>query len=93
MLYQSSRRKIESKLRSESMLLMKKWTVSDPSVYLDQKVKRTTETLYVGNLEFSTRVDDIYLAIGGINSDLVRVENGTIPRVNGKSKYGFIKLS
>ncbi len=39
----------------------------DPSVYLDLKVKRTTETLYVGNLEFSTSVDDIYPAIGGFN--------------------------
>jgi hypothetical protein len=65
----------------------------DPSVYLDLKVKRTTETLYVWNLEFSTSVDDIYLAIGSFNSDVARVENVTIPRVNGKLIYGFIKLS
>ncbi len=65
----------------------------DPSVYLNPKVKRTTETLYVGNLEFSTSVHDIYLAIGGFNSDVVRVENITIPRVDGKSKYGFVELS
>ncbi len=67
----------------------------DPSVYLDLKVKRTTETLYMGNLEFSTSVDDIFLAIGGINSDFVRVEKleVTIPRVYGKLKYGFIELS
>lgn len=65
----------------------------DPLVYFDPKVKRTTKTLYAGNLEFSTSIDDMYLAIGGINSDFVRVENVTIPRVNGKSKYGFIKLS
>ncbi len=61
----------------------------DPSVHLNLKVKRTTETPYAGNLEFSTSVDDIYLAIGGINSDLVLVENVTIPRVNGKSKYSW----
>jgi len=65
----------------------------DPSVYLDLKVKRTTETLYVWNLEFSTSVDDIYLAIGSFNSDVARVENVTIPRVNGKLIYGFIELS
>ena len=34
----------------------------DPSVYLDPKVKRTTETLYVGNLDFSTSDEDLYLA-------------------------------
>jgi hypothetical protein len=43
----------------------------DPSVYLHPKVKRTTKTLYLGNFEFSTSIDDIYLAIGGFNSDLV----------------------
>ena len=65
----------------------------NPSVYLDPKVKGTTETLYVGTLEFSTSVDDIYLAIGGFSSDVVRVEKVTIPSVDGKSKYGFIELS
>ena len=34
-----------------------------PAVYLDPKVKRTMETLYVGNFEFSTSIDDLYLAI------------------------------
>ena len=37
----------------------------DPTVYLDPKVKRTTETLYVRNLEISTSKEDLYLAVGG----------------------------
>ena len=38
----------------------------DPSVYLDPKIKRTTETLYVGNLDFSTSDEDPYLAVRGL---------------------------
>jgi hypothetical protein len=89
LLYQSSSRvKAQERINAAHEQL-------DPlaSVYLDQKVKRLTETLYVGNLEFSTSVDDIYLAIGGIKSDLVRVEKVTIPRVDGRSKNVFIELS
>jgi hypothetical protein len=42
-----------------------------PAVNLDSKVKRTTELLYVGSLEFSTSVEDLYLAVGGSDSDVV----------------------
>ena len=48
-----------------------------PAAYLDPKVKRTTETLYVGNLEISTSEEDLYLAVGGSDSSWLRVENVT----------------
>ncbi len=32
----------------------------DPAVILDQRVKKTTETLFVGNLEFSTSKQDLF---------------------------------
>ena len=65
----------------------------DPSAYLDPKVKRTTVTLYVGNLDFSTSDEDLYLAVRGSYSYWLRVENVTIPRINGRSKYGFVEFS
>ena len=63
------------------------------SVYLDPKAKRTTGTLYVGNLDFSTSDEDLYLALFDSALGWLRMENVTIPRVNGRSKYGFVEFS
>ena len=62
----------------------------DLAIHLNPKIKRTTKTLYVGNLEFSTSEEKLDQAIiGESNLDVVQVENVTlaIPRVNGRSKY------
>ena len=63
------------------------------TVHLDKKGKRNTATLYMGNLEYNASDDDIYHAL---NEEFlkVRVEDVTIPRLNGKSLgYGFVKIS
>ena len=71
------------------VLLNKGW-----SVYLNPKDERKTETQYVGNLDFSTCEEDLELAITGNSKlDEVQVENVTIARVNGRSKYGFVEFS
>jgi len=62
-------------------------------VHLDKKGKRKTATLYMGNLEYNASDDDIYHAL---NEEFlkVRVEDVTIPRLNGRSLgYGFVKIS
>jgi flagellar biosynthesis chaperone FliJ len=64
----------------------------DPAVYRNPKGKRKTATLYVGNLEFNASEQDLRQALDKIFKK-VRVENITIPRVNGRSKYGFIEIS
>ena len=52
-----------------------------------------TETLYVGNLAFDTTPKDLNKAIRWYMGHIAIVEEITIPCINGKSKYGFIKLS
>ena len=62
-------------------------------VHFDKNGKRKTATLYMGNLEFNASDDDICHAL---NEEFlkVRVEDVTIPRINGKSTgYGFVKIS
>ena len=61
-------------------------------VHLDPKGKRTTATLYVGTLEFNTSKEDLSELLSTIFK-IIRVENITIPRVNGLSKYGFVDIS
>ncbi len=64
----------------------------DPSVHLNPKGKRKTATLNVGNLEFNTNEQDLRQALDRIfkrNS----VDKITVPRVDGRSKYGFIEIS
>ena len=66
--------------------------VSD-KIHFDKNSKRKTATLYLGNLEFNASDDDICHAL---NEEFlkVRVEDVTIPRINGKSTgYGFVKIS
>ena len=64
----------------------------DPSVHLNPKGKRTTATLYVGNLEFNANEQDLRQALDRIFKR-IRVDKITIPRVHGRSKYGFIEIS
>ena len=64
----------------------------DDSVHRSLKGKRNTATLYVGNLEFNTSEDDLRDKFNTIFKRL-RLEKVTIPRVNGRSKYGFIDIS
>ena len=62
------------------------------SVHYSQKCKRNTAALYVGNLEFNTSEDDLSESLRTIFKR-IRLEKVTIPRVNGRSKYGFIDIS
>ena len=62
----------------------------DDSVHHSLKGKRNTATLYVGNLNASK--EDLRESLSNIFKR-IRVENITIPRVNGLSKYGFIGIS
>ena len=64
----------------------------DDSVHHSLKGKRNTATLYVGNLEFNTSEDDLRDKLNTI-FERIRLEKVTIPRVNGRSKYGFIDIS
>ncbi len=64
----------------------------DPSVHFNPKGKRETATLYVGNLEINANEQDLRQALDRIFKR-IRVDNITIPRVDGRSKYGFIEIS
>ena len=62
----------------------------DQAVHFKPQGKRTTATLYVGNLEFNASEQDLRKALDRLFQK-VRVEEVTIPRVNGRSKYRFIE--
>ena len=64
----------------------------DQAAHFKPQGKRTTVTLYVGNLEFNASKQDLRKALDRLFKK-VRVEEVTIPRVNGRSKYGFIGIS
>ncbi len=64
----------------------------DPSVHLNPKGKRKTATLHVGNLEFNANEQDLRQALDRFLKR-IRVDKITIPRVDGRSKYGFIEIS
>ena len=53
---------------------------------------RSTVTLYVGNIEFNVTEEDLRESLEN-RLGLIVVENITIPRVNGKSMYGFFEFS
>ena len=64
----------------------------NPSVHLNQQGKRNTATLYVGNLEFNTSEQDLRKSLDRFFKR-IKVEKITIPKVQGRSKYGFIEIS
>ena len=64
----------------------------DPSVHLNPKGKRKTATLNVGNLEFNANEQDLRQALDRFFKR-IHVDKITIPRVDGRSKYGFIEIS
>jgi hypothetical protein len=64
----------------------------DLSVHLNPEGKRNTATLYVGNLDYDASEQDLSESLDTVFRK-VRVENITIPRVQGRSKYGFIEIS
>jgi hypothetical protein len=53
---------------------------------------RSTATLYVGNIELNATEDDLRESLEDCLGYRIAIEKITIPRVNGKSMYGFIKL-
>ena len=63
-----------------------------PAVHSNPKGKRTYATLYVGNLAFNASEEDLRAKLSTI-SKRIRLDKVTIPRVNGRSKYGFIDIS
>jgi hypothetical protein len=64
----------------------------DQAVHFKSRGERKHATLYVGNLEFNASEQDLRKALDRLFKK-VRVEEVTIPRVNGRSKYGFIEIS
>ena len=64
----------------------------DQAVHFKPQGERKHATLYVGNLEFNASEQDLRKVLDRLFKK-VRVEKVTIPRVNGRSKYGFIEIS
>ena len=62
------------------------------SVHLNSRGKRDTATLYVGNIDYNASEQDLSNALDKIFKR-IHVEKVTIPRVNGRSMYGFIEIS
>ncbi len=62
-------------------------------IHFDQRGKRTTATLYVGNLEFKASTKDLQDALNA-EFDQIRVEDVVIPRKDSRSRgHAFITLS
>jgi hypothetical protein len=64
----------------------------DLSVHLNPQGKRKTATLYVGSLAFNASEQDLGESLDKVFRR-IRVEKITIPKVQGRSKYGFIEIS
>ncbi len=63
------------------------------SAHYNLKGPRNTTTLYLGNLDCNASEEDIANALVPNFSPEVSIEDITIPRVNGRSLYGFIDIS
>ena len=62
-------------------------------IHFDQRGKRTTATLYVGNLEFKASTKDLQEALDRVFHK-IHVEDFVIPRKDGRSRgYAFVTLS
>ena len=64
----------------------------DLSEHLNPQGKRKTATLYVGNLAYNASVQDLSESLDEVFRK-IRVEKITVPKVQGRSKYGFIEIS
>ncbi len=63
------------------------------TIHFNQRGKRTTATLYVGNLEFKAFTKDLKDALD-TKFDEISVEDFVIPRKDGRSRgYAFVTLS
>ena len=62
------------------------------NIHFDLNRQRNTTTLYLGNLDYNASEQDVSEALAPI-FQMIRVENVTIPNVNGRSVYGFIDIS
>ena len=62
------------------------------SVHSNPQEPRDTRTLYVGNIDYNASEEDLREALDPVFKQ-IRVEKVTIPRVNGRSLYGFIEIS
>jgi RNA recognition motif-containing protein len=62
------------------------------NIHFDLNRQRHTTTLYLGNLDYNASEQDISKALAPVFQK-IRVENVTIPNVNGRSVYGFIDIS
>jgi hypothetical protein len=63
------------------------------TIHFDQRGKRTTATLYVGNLEFKASTKDLKDALDA-EFDQILIEDVVIPRKDGGSRgYAFFTLS
>jgi hypothetical protein len=62
------------------------------TIHFDQRGKRTTATLYVGNLEFKASTKDLKDALDR-EFHKIQVEDIVIPRKDGRSRsYAFVTL-
>jgi hypothetical protein len=82
------------KVRDEAQEALKAAHDQVPAaIHFDQRGKRTTATLYVGNLEFKASTKDLKDALNA-EFDEIRVEDVVIPRKDGRSRgYAFVTLS
>jgi hypothetical protein len=62
------------------------------SVHRNTRGKRNAATIFVGNLDYNASEQDLREALY-IIIQRIRVEKITIPRVSGRSMYGFIEIS
>ncbi len=60
--------------------------------HFDLNRQRNTTTLYLGNLDYNASEQDIRKALAPLFQK-TRLENITIPKVKGRSVYGFIDIS
>jgi RNA recognition motif-containing protein len=60
--------------------------------HFDLNRQRNTTTLYLGNLDYNASEQDLSKALAPL-FQRTRLENITIPKVKGRSVYGFIDIS
>jgi hypothetical protein len=63
------------------------------NIHFDLNRQRHTTTLYLGNLDYNASEQDVSEALVAPVFRKIRVENVTVPNVNGRSVYGFIDIS
>ena len=69
-----------------------RWMQVPDYAHFDLNRQRNTTTLYLGNLDYNASEQDLSKALAPL-FQRTRLENITIPKVKGRSAYGFIDIS